>query len=163
MSAINWKQTLVTGAGIGVILASLVALIMVVIGLEPPSLGSALAIFIGMILFSAFTVKKISQAIGYCNPSLKQLFPISFLTFLIPILSITFGAPNSNLDTILTLIAIGTVGGLFWSSPFALWNYYKGRGNNSVTDGQHNITRNITIQDSVVMGNVANITAEEES
>jgi hypothetical protein len=88
----------------------------------------------GMILFSAFTVKKISQAMGYCNPSLMQLFPISFLTFFLPILGITFGAPNSDIDTLLMMIAIGTVGGLFWSTPFALWNYYRGRSNNSVTD-----------------------------
>jgi len=130
----NLKQTLGAGTGTGAILSTLVALIMVKIGLEPPSLGGALVIFMGMILFSAFTVKKISQAMGYRNPSLMQLFPISFLTFFLPILGITFGAPNSNIDTLLTIIAMGTVGGLFWSTPFALWNFYKGRGNNSVTD-----------------------------
>jgi len=130
----NLKQTLGAGAGTGAILATLVALIMVKIGLEPPSLGGALAIFMGMVLFSAFTVKKISQTMGYCNPSLMQLFPISFLTFFLPILGITFGAPNSDIDTLLTIIAMGTVGGLFWSTPFALWNNYRGRSNNSVTD-----------------------------
>ena len=134
MSRMNLKQTLGAGAGIGATLATLVALIMVKIGLEPPSLGGALAIFMGMIFFSAFTVKKISQAMDYCNPSLKQLFPISFLTFFIPILGITFGAPNSDIDTLLMIIAMGTVGGLFWSTPFALWNNYRGRGNNSVTE-----------------------------
>lgn len=163
VSHMNLKQTLSAGAGTGAILATLVALIMVKIGLEPPSLGGALAIFMGMVLFSAFTVKKISQAMDYCNPSLKQLFPISFLTFFLPILGITFGAPNSDLDTLLTIIAMGTVGGLFWSIPFALWNNYRVRSNNSVIDRQHNITQNITIQDSVVMGNVANIATEEES
>jgi hypothetical protein len=130
----NWKHSLVTGTGTGVILSSLVALIMVKIGFVPPSLGGALAIFMGMILFSAFTVKKISQTMGYCNPSLMQLFPISFLTFFLPILGITFGAPNSDIDTLLMMIAIGTVGGLFWSTPFALWNFCRGRSNNSVTD-----------------------------
>ncbi len=130
----NGKQTLGAGAGTGAILATLVALIMVKIGLEPPSFGGALAIFMGMIFFSAFTVKKISQTMGYCNPSLMQLFPISFLTFFLPILGITFGAPNSDIDTLLTIIAMGTVGGLFWSTPFALWNNYRGRSNNSVTD-----------------------------
>ncbi len=130
----NLKQTLGAGAGTGAILATLVALIMVKIGFVPPSLGGALAIFMGMILFSAFTVKKLSQAMGYCNPSLMQLFPISFLTFFLPILGITFGAPNSDLDTLLTIIAMGTVGGLFWSTPFALWNNYRGRSNNSVTE-----------------------------
>jgi len=162
MSHMNGKQTLGAGAGTGAILATLVALIMVKIGLAPPSFGGALAIFMGMILFSAFTVKKISQAMDYCNPSLKQLFPISFLTFLLPILGPTFGAPNSDLDTLLTIIAIGTVGGLFWSIPFALWNNYKGFNNSKIGEGRHDITQNIIIQDSVVMGNIANITSNEE-
>lgn len=131
MVNLNWKHTLAAGAGTGAILAALVALIMLKIGLEPPSFGAALAIFIGMILISAFAVKKISQAIGCCNPSLKQLIPISFLTFFIPVLGASFGAPNSDLTTLATLILLGTIGGVFWSAPFAIWNYFKSRGNDS--------------------------------
>ena len=123
----NWKHTLGAGAGTGALLATLVALIMIKIGLEPPSFGAALAIFIGMILISAFGVKKISQQIGCCNPSLKQLIPVSFLTFLLPILGASFGAPNSDLDTIVSIILLGTVGGVFWSSPFALWSFISER------------------------------------
>ena len=129
MIEMNWKHTLVAGAGTGAILATLVALIMLKIGLEPPSFGAALAVFIGMILISAFAVKKISQAIGCCDPSLKQLIPISFLTFFLPVLGPAFGAPNSDLTTLATLILIGTIGGIFWSVPFAIWNYFRTRGN----------------------------------
>jgi len=121
------KHTFAMGAGTGAILASLVALIMLKIGLEPPSFGAALGIFFGMILVSAFAVKNISQRIGCCDPSLKQLIPISFLTFILPILGAAFGAPNSDLDTLATLVLLGTIGGLFWATPFALWNHFRNR------------------------------------
>ena len=123
----NWKNTLVAGAGTGAMLATLVALIMLKIGIEPPSFWAAIAIFIGMIITSAFTVKKTSQSIGCCDPSLMQLIPISFLTFFIPILGAAFGAPNSDLDTLAILILLGTIGGVFWSIPFAIWNFSKNR------------------------------------
>ena len=121
------KHIFAAGAGTGAILAALVALIMSKFGLEPPSFGAALAVFFGMIIVSAFSVKKISQRIGCCNPSLKQLIPISFLTFMLPILGAAFGAPNSDLDTLATLILLGTIGGLFWTTPFALWNHFRNR------------------------------------
>ena len=127
----NLKHTFAAGAGTGAILASLVALIMLKIGLEPPSFGAALAVFIGMMIVSAFAVKKISQRIGCCEPSLKQLIPISFLTFMLPVLGAAFGAPNSDLDTLVSLIIVGTIGGLFWTTPFALWNHFRNRDNDS--------------------------------
>ncbi len=127
MINMNWKNTLVAGAGTGATLGTLVAVIMVGMGIEPPSFGAAIAIFLGMIFVSAFAVQKISQRIGCCNPSLKQLIPISFLTFIIPILGASFGAPNSDLDTLATIILMGTIGGVFWSTPFAIWNFFKKR------------------------------------
>ena len=129
-----------TGAGTGAILATLVAVIMLEIGLEPPSFGAAIAIFLGMIFFSAFAVQKISQRIGCCNPSLKQLIPISFLTFIIPILGASFGAPNSDLDTLATIIFIGTIGGGFWSIPFAIWNLFKNRNQSEDSSPPESIT-----------------------
>ena len=121
----NWNYTFAAGAGTGTILATLVALIMVKLGLEPPSPELAITIFLGMIFISAFAVQKTSQRIGCCNPSLKQLFPISFLTFMMPVLGASFGAPNSDLDTLANIILIGAIGGGFWSTPFAIWNYLK--------------------------------------
>ena len=124
--------------------------------------SGALLTLIGIPLMSAFLVKYGSEKMNGCEPSLKQLIPVAYLTFLIPVLGASFGAPNSDLDTLATLILMGMIGGLFWSSPFAIWNFYKGRDNNSVTDERDNITQNIVIQDSVVMGNVANIANNEE-
>ena len=57
----NWKKTLVVGAGTGATLGTLVAVLMVEIGLEPPSFGAAIAVFLGMNFISAFAVQKISQ------------------------------------------------------------------------------------------------------
>ncbi len=133
MKYMNWKHTLVAGAGTGATLATLVAVIMVKIGVEPPSFGIAIAIFLGMIIGAAFITKKIfeSHYLGSNDTSLKQLIPISFLTFILPLLGSTFGAPNSDLDTLLTLVMLGTVGGLFWSTPFALWNFLKSRKDSS--------------------------------
>tara|TARA_B100000945_G_C20378801_1_gene596055 strand:+ start:635 stop:1030 length:396 start_codon:yes stop_codon:yes gene_type:complete len=130
----NWKNTLVVGAGTGATLGTLVAVIMVEIGLEPPSFGAAIVVFLGMISVSAFAVQKISQRIGCCNPSLKQLIPISFLTFVIPVLGASFGAPNSDLDTLANIIVIGAIGGGFWSTPFAIWNYFRGSNQNEESE-----------------------------
>jgi len=118
----NWKQIISSSAATGALLATLVAILMVKIGLEPPTFGSALAIFIGMVLISAWAVKKIALTNGWCTPSLKQLIPVSFLTFIIP----SFGAPNSDLDTLFVIILLGTIGGIFWSIPFALWAFFRG-------------------------------------
>tara|TARA_B110001454_G_C12668983_1_gene412859 strand:- start:806 stop:1285 length:480 start_codon:yes stop_codon:yes gene_type:complete len=152
------RDIICAGAGTGAMLATLVALIMLKIGLEPPSFGAALAVFIGMILISAFAVKRISQQIGCCEPSLKQLIPVSFLTFLLPILGPAFGAPNSDLDTLATLIVMGAIGGAFWSLPYVLWGLIRKTDSNHTTSSTV-VIKNITIKDSVVMGDVSN---EEE-
>ena len=120
----DWKQTLAAGSGTGAALGTLVALIMVKIGLEPPSFGAAMAVFILMILFSAYSVKKTSQSMGWFDPSLKALILVSFMTFIMPLLGASFGAPNSELTTLATLVLLGFLGGLFWSLPFVGWNYY---------------------------------------
>jgi len=125
----DWKQTLAAGSGTGAVLATLVSLIMIKIGFEPPSLGAALAVFIGMILLAAFSVKKISQSRGWFDPSLKVLIPVSLMTFILPILGASFGAPNSDLSTLASLVLLGLLGGAFWSLPIAGWVYYSSTRN----------------------------------
>ena len=139
----NWKTIFLTGAAIG----TFVGLLMTVITQIP--LGndsdgykitvmyhwsSALLVVIGIPLVSAFGVKKIAKMSGCCEPSLKHLIPVAYLTFLIPVLFSSMGAPNSNLKTLATIVMLGAIGGIFWSTPFAIWSCFKGRGNNSVTD-----------------------------
>ena len=130
----NWKHTLVAGTGTGTILAVLSTLILVKIGLDPGSVLGLLVIVCGLVLVSGLAMKKIFQVRGYSDISLKVLNSIGFLTFTIPILGVTFGAPNSKLTTLLQIVMIGTVGGLVWSTPFALWSLYKSRGNGHTSE-----------------------------
>jgi hypothetical protein len=125
----DWKQILAAGSGTGALLATLVSLILIKIGLEPPSAESAIIVFIGMILLSAYSVKKISQSMGWFDPSLKALIMVSILTFIIPLLGASFGAPNSNLTTLATVVLLGLLGGAFWSIPIAGWAYYNSTRN----------------------------------
>ena len=140
----NWKTIFLAGALTG----TFVGLLMTVITHIP--LGndsdgyqitvmyhwqSALLVVIGIPLVSAFGVNKISKMSGCCEPSLKHLIPVAYLTFLIPVLGVSFGAPNSNLVTLATIVMLGAIGGIFWSTPFALWSYYKSRGNQSISGG----------------------------
>ena len=125
----DWKQILAAGSGTGALLATLVSLILIKIGLEPPSAQAAIIVFIGMILLSAYSVKKISQSMGWFDPSLKALIMVSILTFIIPLLGASFGAPNSNLTTLATVVLLGLLGGAFWSIPIAGWTYYNSTRN----------------------------------
>ncbi len=70
---------------------------------------------------------------GCCEPSLKHLITVAYLTFLIPVLGVSFGAPNSNLETLATIVMLGAIGGIFWSIPFVLWSMSKSRGNESIS------------------------------
>ena len=118
------RDIIIAGAGTGTLLAIFSLLFMGIVG-DPGSLVGLLAIAFGMMLASALAVKKISQQIGCCDPSLKQLIPVSFLTFLLPIVGISFGAPNSDLDTLATIVLMGAIGGAFWSLPYVLWALVK--------------------------------------
>jgi hypothetical protein len=136
----NWKTIFLTGAAIG----TFVGLLMTVITQIP--LGndsdgykitvmyhwsSALLVVIGIPLASAFGVNIISKMSRCCEPSLKHLIPVAYLTLLIPVLFSSMGAPNSNLVTLATIVMLGSIGGIFWSIPFAAWSYFKSRGNDS--------------------------------
>jgi hypothetical protein len=138
----NWKTIFLAG----VLTGTFVGLLMMVISHIPlghDSAGNkitvmyhwsgALLVVIGIPLVSAFGVKKITKMIGYCEPSLKHLIPVAYLTFLIPVLGASFGAPNSNLETLATIVMLGAIGGIFWSTPFAILSYFKSRGNESIS------------------------------
>ena len=87
--------------------------------------SGALLTVIGIPLVSAFSVKYGSRKLNCCEPSLKHLIPVAYLTFLIPVLGISFGAPNSDLDTLATIILLGAIGGAFWSLPYVLLSHFK--------------------------------------
>ena len=140
----NWKTIFLAGALTGTSVGLLMTII-TNIPLGNDSDGyqisvmyhwqSALLVVIGIPLVSAFGVNKISKMSGCCKPSLKHLIPVAYLTLLIPVLFSSMGAPNSNLVTLATIVMLGAIGGIFWSTPFALWSYYKSRGNQSISGG----------------------------
>jgi len=83
---------------------------------------STLLVVIGISLASAFTVRWLSFKRGCCEPSLKQLIPVAFLTFVIPVLGPVFGGTGAIKEIPIVTI-MGAVGGLFWT--FALWAFFK--------------------------------------
>ena len=87
--------------------------------------SGALLVVIGIPLMSAFGIKKIAVDFWGCEPSLKHLIPVAYLTFLLPILGASFGAPNSNLDTLATIVLLGSVGGAFWSLPYVILSLFR--------------------------------------
>ena len=157
------KHILVSGSTNGAIMA----LLMIVLLLMPDdiffgSLPAAIISFLTIVLVPPFLVRKISSDMFDVNLSLKHLIPISFLTFIMPLFGATFGLPNKELTSLATLVAISVVGGAVWSLPFATWNHFKGTKDVESGDSQKNITQNINIHDSVVMGNVGEITEDDE-
>ncbi|MBS71945.1 MAG: hypothetical protein CMO20_03180 [Thermoplasmata archaeon] len=130
----NWKNILLSGLITGGLIGSLMSLNLLS-GVTGIGFEVAMFSFLAVILISAFTVKRIFPKITGDDVSLKHLIPISFLTFMIPVLGISAGSPNSDLSTLANIIFIGTIGGVFWSIlwslPFAIWNYFR---NNSDDD-----------------------------
>jgi len=120
----DWKNTLLTGTAAGASVGFLLSL-NGFFGIEFNSFGGFMASVLGIILVSAFGVKTFSEKTGLCEPSLKHLVPVSLATFVIPVVGPAFGAGSTGLDYVVALIALGAVGGLFWSTPFAGWSYYK--------------------------------------
>ena len=53
------------------------------------------------------------------------LLAIAYLTLLIPVLGASFGASGS--EPLWQFAALGLVGGLVWSTPFALWQLTRRR------------------------------------
>ena len=87
--------------------------------------SSALLVVILIPLVSGYSVRKKIVKRNFAESSFKLTIPVAYLTFLIPVFGVSFGAPNSDLDTLAMIVVIGAIGGLFWSIPFALWNFIK--------------------------------------
>ena len=158
------KELFLLGMATGALVGLLIAL-NGFFGLGFPSFGGFVAYVLGTILISAFGVKKMAQMRSFSEPSLKHLIPVAFLTFFLPVLGPAFGAPNSDITTVATIALLGAIGGAFWSIPFVLWSYYKSHGDDSnytttipveTTAPATIVVKNITINDSVVMGDVSN-------
>ena len=75
---------------------------------------SLVVIFLLGVLIAKVTHSKVLIVLG-----------VAYLTLLIPVLGAAFGGTGS--EPLWAFAILGLVGGLFWSTPFALWNLFKRR------------------------------------
>ena len=118
---------LVSGAITGVLLAVFIIFVFVLAEIDPGSEVGLCGGFFLLIAVSAALANQISKRAGWPETDLKILIPVGFLTSIIPIFGATLGLPNSSLISLATLVLLGAAGGIFWSLPFAGWNYFKSR------------------------------------
>ena len=59
------------------------------------------------------------------NSKIVILLIVAYLTLGIPILGPLFGGSDPDVRVAATLAMLGLVGGLVWSTPFALWAYMR--------------------------------------
>ena len=94
------------------------------------SCGSAAIGFLCVALLPPILTQKIWEEKINVRLSLYHLVPTSFGTFIFPVFGATFGGPSlDEYSYWLLLIPFAALGGLFWSLPFAGWNYYKSSRN----------------------------------
>ena len=120
----NWKNILFSGAATGAILAILMLVVFIIPEFDPGSMAVLCGGWFSLAVFSAYIVAAISEFVNWPEVSLKILIPIGCFTSIIPLFGPLFGMPNSEPMTLITVVAIGTLGGLFWAIPFAMWSFF---------------------------------------
>ena len=127
----SWKNTLALGAITGMLVATFILAVFVLAGIDPGSFAGLCGGFFALATLSAAIVDQTSKRTSLPDANLKTLIPVGFLTSIMPLAGATFGLPNSGLASLVMLIVLGTVGGIFWTLPFVGWDYWKSRGNSS--------------------------------
>tara|TARA_B100000459_G_C8529073_1_gene179703 strand:+ start:431 stop:805 length:375 start_codon:yes stop_codon:yes gene_type:complete len=115
------------GGATGAILGILILLVFILPELDPGSFAVLCGGWISLAVLSAVIVNQISKRAEWPEVSLKILIPVGCITSVIPLFGPLFGMPNSELITLATVVAIGAIGGFFWSIPFAMWSYLSSR------------------------------------
>ena len=123
----RWKNTLFFGAITGMLVAIFILGIFVLAEIDPGSFAGLCGGFFVLAALSATIVVQISKRTNLPEARLKTLIPVGFLTSIIPLFGATLGLPNSDLASLAMLLALGTVGGIFWSLPIVGWDYFKSR------------------------------------
>ena len=123
----SWKNTLLLGAITGMLVAIFILGIFVLAEIDPGSFAGLCGGYFVLAALSATIVVQISKRTNLPEARLKTLIPVGFLTSIIPLVGATFGVPNSNLASLVTLLALGAAGGIFWSLPIVGWDYFKSR------------------------------------
>ncbi len=133
----NWKETLASGAVTGLVLAIFFQ-INTLLGIGFESFAGFVIFTLGSIFFSPFIVKIGFTKSGIYEPSLKHLIPVSFLSFIIPIFGVSLGQPNSHISTVAAILLMAAIAGIFWSLPYLLWHYFRGKKDNDEDNHQGN-------------------------
>tara|TARA_B100000287_G_scaffold52895_1_gene46590 strand:- start:1250 stop:1624 length:375 start_codon:yes stop_codon:yes gene_type:complete len=118
----NWKKILLFGSINGAMIAILMIINVVSRVTDGTSSGVAMFSFLAVILIPPFVLKKAKPD----EISMVHLIPVSFLTFIFPVIGAAFGGPDIGPEWLI-LIPLGALGGALWSLPFVGWNYYKNR------------------------------------
>ena len=176
------RDIILAGACTGSLAATFIIIVFVLAEIDPGSFAGLCGGFFVLAAVSAAIVNKISKQAGWPDVPLKTLIPVGFLTTIMPLFGATFGLPNSGLTSLATLVALGAVGGAFWSLTVYLcaifWNkiwtflmqfplfahfflpisFKKTDSSQTTTSPPPSsiVVKNITIKDSVVMGDVSN-------
>ena len=120
----NWKNILFSGAATGAILAILILIVFILPEFDPESMAVLCGGWFSLAVFSAYIVAGISEYAQWPEVSLKILIPVGCFTSIIPLFGPLFGMPNSEPMTLVTVVAIGALGGFFWAIPFAMWSFF---------------------------------------
>ena len=120
----NWKNMLVSGAITGVLLAVFIIFVFVLAEIDPGSEVGLCGGFFLLIAVSAVLANQISKRAKWPEVSLKILIPVACFTSVMPLFGTLFGMPNSEPNILAIVVAMGAIGGFFWSIPFAIWSFY---------------------------------------
>tara|TARA_B100001113_G_scaffold349705_1_gene345549 strand:+ start:7588 stop:8070 length:483 start_codon:yes stop_codon:yes gene_type:complete len=123
----DWKHITFSGSATGAILAILILFVFILPEFDPGSFAVLFGGWFSLALFSAFIVNQISKLANWPEVSLKILIPVGCITSVIPLFGPLFGMPNYEPITLVSVVAIGTIGGFFWSIPFAMWSFFSSR------------------------------------
>ena len=123
----NWKNIISSGAATGTILAILILVVFILPELDPGSFAVLCGGWFSLAVLSAFIVNQISKRAQWPEVSLKILIPVGCITSIIPLFGPLFGMPNTEPITLATVVAMGAIGGFFWSIPFALWSFFSSK------------------------------------
>ena len=123
----NWKNITVSGAATGAILAILILIVFILPEFDPGSFAVLCGGWFSLALLSALIVNQISKRAKWSEVNLKILIPVGCITSIIPLFGPLFGMPNTEPTTLATVVAMGAIGGFFWSIPFAMWFFFRSK------------------------------------
>ena len=120
---------ILAGAATGALLAIFI-LVAFVFAEGSEFVGSFAGLFVAffaLATLSSSVVNQLWKRAEWPEVSLKILIPIGCITSIMPLFGPVFGLPNTNLITLAIVVAMGAIGGAFWSLPFVAWNWVKKR------------------------------------